>query len=571
LLKSQISRQMGPEIDPLWLGSGWTMEDLAKPQVLLESTFGDNHPGSRHLAQLVTETKYSIYKYGGKPSSYTVTDICDGVATGHDGMNYSLVSRDIMAAMVEIHASSVPFDALMTFSSCDKSVPAHLMALARLDIPAIHFCGGSMAPGPEFISADICYEAADLVAQGKMDVVEQRFYQQNACPSCGACQYIGTASTMQVLSEALGMSLPGNALMPAGTAMMNQLCQQAGRQLMKLLEKGILPRKILTREAFENAIMVHSAVAGSTNALLHLPAIAKQVGIVITPGDFDRIHKKIPVLTGMKTSGPWPTQLFWYAGGVPAIMLALEKYLHLDVMTVTGKSLGENLQDLKEGGYFEQSNRHLKNFGTTKEKIIQSVEKPYYAQGGLAVLKGNLAPEGAVVKHSAVVPEMHFHVGPARPFDCEEDAILAILNGEIKQGDVILIRYEGPRGAGMPEMLKTTEAIFNRPELVVSTALITDGRFSGATRGPAIGHVSPEAASMGPIALVHEGDLIRIDIPSRSLDMIGWGGQEKTEAEVAGELEKRAADWRPKAEQRNSVLELFKRAAGRTEEGATIF
>ncbi len=575
MLNSQISRSLSPEIDPLWLGSGWAVEDLAKPQILLESTFGDSHPGSRHLAQLVEEARISIYKQGGKPSAYTVTDICDGVATGHDGMNYSLLSRDIISAMTEIHARSLPFDAVITFSSCDKSLPAHLMALARLKIPAIHFCGGSMAPGPDFISAEKCYEAADLVAQKKMAATEQMYYQQNACPTCGACQYMGTASTMQVIAEGLGMSLPGNALMPASFTMINRMSHKAGRQVMQLLEKGITPPMILTREAFENAMMIHAAVAGSTNALLHLPAIARQAGIVITPWDFDRIHQRIPVLTGIKTAGYWPTQLFWFAGGVPAVMRELKSVLHLDVLTVTGKTLGENLEDLEKEGYFSQANLFLKNYRVKKEDIIQTLDKPYYDKGGLAVLTGNLAPEGSVVKHSAAAPEMHVHIGPAKPFDSEEAAIQAIMDGGIQPGDIIIIRYEGPRGAGMPEMLKTTEAIYNRPELVASTALITDGRFSGATRGPAIGHVAPEAAAGGPIAMVQEGDLILIDIPRRKLDLIGWRGQKKTAAEIEREMRQRMEKWQPaktKAEEEaGGILEIFRKMAGKTAEGASIF
>jgi len=570
MLHSQKSRKISPEIDPLWLGSGWAAEDLSKPQILLESSYGDSHPGSRHLAQLVHEAKISIYKHGGKPSEYTVTDICDGVATGHDGMNYSLLSRDIMSAMMEIHVRSVPFDGVIAFSSCDKSVPAHLMTLARLEVPALHFCGGSMAPGPDFISAEKCYEAADLAAQGMMSTAEQMYYQQNACPTCGACQYMGTASTMQVMSEALGMSLPGNALMPANMTMINQMSQKAGRQVMKLIAAGITPQRVLTREAFENAIMVHAAVAGSTNALLHLPAIAGQAGISITPWDFDRIHQKIPVLAGIKTAGHWPTQLFWFAGGVPAVMKALKEFLHLDAMTVTGKTVGENLEDLENEGYFRRTEMYMKNYGLKKEQVIQSLDEPYYTGGGLAVLTGNIAPEGSVVKHSAAVPEMHFHIGPAKPFDSEEDAIHAILNGSINPGDVIIIRYEGPKGAGMPEMLKTTEAIYNRPELVSTTALITDGRFSGATRGPAIGHVSPEAADGGPIAMVHEDDLICIDIKKRKLDIIGWKSQKKTEAEVKTELMKRADEWAPRTIKNAGILGLYGKMAGHTKEGASM-
>ncbi|KJS83658.1 MAG: dihydroxy-acid dehydratase [Peptococcaceae bacterium BICA1-8] len=571
MYKSQVSRKEGPEVDPLWLGSGWTPEDLTKPQILLESTYGDSHPGSRHLKQLVDEAKISVYKNSGKPSVYTVTDICDGVSTGHDGMNYSLASRDIIAAMVEIHASSVPFDAIITFSSCDKSVPAHLMALAHLNIPGIHFCGGSMMPGPDFISAEICYETNDLVRQGKMEEKEQLYYQLNSCPTSGACQYMGTASTMQVISEALGLSLPGNALIPANLNIINQYAHQAGKAVLDLLEKKIVPAKILSKKAFENALMIHAAIAGSTNALLHLPAVAKQVGINITLEDFDYIHRKIPVLAGLKTSGPWPTQLFWFAGGVPRVMLVLKEYLNLDVLTVTGKTVGENLDSLENSGFFKRGAAYLKNYGLKQSDIIMAVDKPYNAGGGIAVLKGNLAPEGSVVKHSAVASDMHYHVGAAKPFNSEEEAIDAIFKDRIKPGDVIIVRYEGPKGAGMPEMLKTTEAIYTRPELYSTTALVTDGRFSGATRGPAIGHVSPEAALGGPIALVEEEDLILLDIPNRILKIIGCNGIELLPEEIESILKERKQLWsRPMRSEKRGVLGLFTKNAGPTESGASI-
>lgn len=570
MMKSQKSRAVGPEIDPLWLGSGWTLEDLKRPQVLLESTWGDSHPGSRHLNELVEMAKIGIYKSGGKPSVYTVTDICDGVATGHDGMNYSLVSRDIISAMVEIHARSVPFDALVTFASCDKATPGHLMALARLNIPAIHVCGGSMMPGPGFISAEVCYKTNEEVLMGKMTETEQHYYQKNACPTCGACQYMGTASTLQIMSEALGLSLPGNALMPAWSNMIRLMAEDAGKAVMTLLEKGLTPKDILTSEAFENALMVHAAVSGSTNALLHIPAIAREVGITITPRSFDEINRKIPVLAGIKTFGPWPTQFLWYAGGVPGIMLALKDHLHLDVMTVTGRTLGENLEKIRKSDFFKLGSEYLKNYQLKPQDILKTIDSPYKQSGGLAVLYGNLAPDGAVIKHTSVVPGMFAHTGPAKPFDSEEKAIKAIFDGQITPGDVIIIRYEGPKGAGMPEMLKTTEAIYNRPELAETTASITDGRFSGATRGPAIGHVSPEAAVGGPLALVEEGDLIHIDINKRTLDIVGVKGLKKPPEEIKAIIKERFKSWRYTFPQNDGVLGLFRRAASSTDKGASM-
>ena len=570
MLKSQKSRKENPEIDPLLLGSGWTTEDLSKPQVLLESAHGDSHPGSRHLKQLVDEARIGVYKAGGKPAVYTVTDICDGVATGHDGMNYSLPSRDIMASMVEIHAKSMPFDSMITFSSCDKSTPAHLMAITRLNIPAIHFCGGSMMPGPGFTTAVKCYETAELVAKGEMTPQESMFYKVNACSTCGACQYIGTAGTMQVLSEALGISLPGNALMPAWSNLVRHYADLAGQKIITLLENDIRPRNILTQKAFENALMVHAAVSGSTNALLHLPAIAGQAEIFVTPEDFDRIHKKIPVLAGLQMTGPWPTQILWFAGGVPGIMRVIKDFLHLDALTITGKTVGENLDDLEKDGFFNRTSLYLENYKIKPQEVIRPLDDPYNDKGGLRILYGNLAPEGAVVKHAAVAPEMHRHTGPAKPFDSEEEAIEAIIAGLIVPGDVVIIRYEGPGGSGMPEMFKTTEILYNRQELRTSVALVTDGRFSGATRGPAVGHVTPEAAAGGPIALVKEGDLISIDIAAQALDIVGLNGKHKQTEEVKRKLKERSAAWKGFEKPKGGLLGLFTHNAGPTDKGASM-
>lgn len=569
MLRSQKLREVNAQGDSLRLGAGWNIQDLAKPQVLVESVFGDSHPGSYHLDRLAEAAKIGVYEKGGKPGVFTVTDMCDGIAMAHDGMNYSLVSREIIAAMVEIHAMASPYDAMVLISSCDKSIPAHLIALARTDMPGLHVCGGSMMPGPGYMSSEKLYECGNQVLKGEMSREDLLYHQNHACPTCGACQFMGTASTMQVMSEALGMSLPGNALMPAVTNKITQTANRAGRQAMELLERGTRPSHILTREAFENAIMVHAAVSGSTNATLHLPAIARELGISLDPKVFDEIHRKIPVLVSLKTSGKWPTELLWYAGGVPAIMMEIRDFLHLDALTVTGKTVGENLADLEAGGFFRETTSFLANFGLTRGDIIHSVDKPYKPGGGLAVLTGSLAPEGAVVKHAAVDPKMHRHVGPARPFNSEEEAVAAILDGRVKPGDVVVIRYEGPQGAGMPEMLKTTEAIYTNPGLVATTALVTDGRFSGASRGPCIGHVSPEAAAGGPIALVEEGDLISIDIPNRSLEVVGVAGENKSPAEIAAVLGKRRARWqRPQDKAPKGILGLFSRLAASPMKGA---
>ncbi len=562
--ESQKNRRDNPEVDPLLIGTGWTQDDLVKPQILLESTAGDSHPGSRHLKDLVEAAGNGVYKAGGKPASYTITDICDGLATGHTGMNYSLVSRDLMAGMVEVHARSLPFDAMVTFSSCDKAVPAHLMAIVALNIPALHVCGGSMAPGPGFSTAVTRYNTA------LKDTQEDLFYTLNACSTCGACQYMGTASTMQVMAEALGLSLPGSALMPAASGLITQYSDRAGREIVRLLEKDVRPNDILSQKAFENAVTLHAAVSGSTNALLHLPAIASLAGISLSPEDFDLIHKRIPVLVGLQMSGPWPTQMLWYAGGVPGLMRELKDHLHLDVMTVTGRTVGDNLADLEKSGYFERTALYLKNYQVKPQDIIRPLDDPYNAQGGLRVLSGNLAPDGAVVKRAAISEEMQRHTGPARPFDSEADAIAAIQKGSILPGDVIVIRYEGPRGSGMPEMFRTTEVLHHHPTLGGKVALVTDGRFSGATRGAAIGHVTPEAAVGGPLALVEEGDLISIDTRGQTLELVGVAGERKNPDEVEGILHERSRKWQGFTSKHKGVLGLFTRSAGATQKGASM-
>ena len=570
MLKSQTTRTLNPEADPMMLGSGWTPEDLASPQVLLETSFGDSHPGSRHLDGLAESAKAGVYKAGGKPAVFSVTDICDGIACGHRGINFSLASRDIISAMVEIHARSLPFDAMVTFSSCDKSLPAHLMSLARLNIPGLHLCGGSMMPGPEFTTAVTCYETREAVARGEMAPEQALFYKTNACGSAGACQYMGTAATMQITAEALGLSLPGNALMPAWSNLLGHLAGRAGGQALALLKNNIRPRDILSPEAFENAVMVHAAVSGSTNALLHIPAVAAHAGIDRDPGIFDRIHRRVPVLCSLQLSGKWPNQILWFAGGVPGVMRELRKMLHLDVLTVTGKTLGENLADLEASGFFDNTRKYLANYRITPEEVIFPLDAPYKPDGGLAILRGNIAPEGSVIKHAAADPSMHHHTGPARVFDSEAAATGAIEQGRIRPGDVMVIRYEGPKGAGMPEMFKATELLHTKAELRATVALVTDGRFSGASRGPVVGHISPEAALGGPIGLIRENDLIEINLSQRGLNLVGTCGKRKPPGEIDRELDRRRAGFVPPDRAETGVLGLFGETARGVWEGASM-
>lgn len=562
MLRSQEIRLKAPELDSLRIGSGWKVEDLSKPQVLIQSSFGHSHPGSAHLDILVEEASGEVFENGGRAAKYFVTDMCDGEAQGHDGMNYSLASRDMIANMIEIQTEATPFDAGVFITSCDKSMPAHLMAIARMDVPAVVVPGGIMNAGPDMLTLEQIGKYSAMKERGEITEEQYVYYKHNACPSCGACSFMGTASTMQVMAEALGLALPGTALMPATSDELKEAARNAGKQALDIALKNLKPSEILTMKAFENAIMVHAAIAGSSNSLLHIPAIAHEIGIEIEPSLFDEIHRKIPFILNIRPSGFYPGNYFWYAGGVPAIMEEIKEFLHLDVMTVTGKTLGENLQQLRENGYYERCNEYLNIVKVNKEDIIKTKENPIKKQGAIAILKGNLAPEGAVVKHSAVSQKLMQVVLKARTFNCEEDAYKAVITREVNPGDAVFIRYEGPKGSGMPEMFYTTEAIASDPVLVESIALITDGRFSGATRGPAIGHVSPEACEGGPIALVEDGDLIKIDIYERSLNIIGVNGVEKSLVEIEEILKERKTRWvKPEPKYTKGALGIYTKLA----------
>jgi len=579
-LHSQEVRKLAPENDPLKIGMGWSVEDLDKPQILVESSFGDSHPGSAHLNQFVEEGVKAVNDNGGKAARYYVTDICDGIAQGHDGINYSLAHRDMMTNMIEVHGMASGFDGGMFIASCDKSVPAILMGIGRLkDMSAIVVTGGVMEAHtitPKYVENDPACAINELLTLeqiGKFDAQEKRgeipeeqlnYYKHNACPSCGACSFMGTASTMQIMAEALGLMLPGTALMPATAPELKQAAYDAGKQLMKLVEKGIKAKDIVTMKSFENAIMVHAAISGSTNATMHIPAIAHEFGFEVDAETFDRMHRGAHYLLNIRPSGDWPAQYFYYAGGVPRVMEEIKDMLHLDVMTVTGKTLGENLEELKKNGFYDHCDELLKEKGKLlgreikRTEIIHAFDDAKGTDGSIAILKGNLAPEGCVIKHTACPKEMFEATLLARPFNSEEECIDAVLKRKVKPGDAIFIRYEGPKGSGMPEMFYTGEAICSDPKLASSVALITDGRFSGASRGPVIGHVSPEAAAGGPIALVEEDDLIYINVKERRLEIVGVKGEKRTPEEMEEILKVRKAKWQPKPPKyTKGTLKLF--------------
>ena len=529
MLKSQEMRKLAPEMDPLRIGTGWKKEDLEKPQIMVESTYGDSHPGSGHLNLLVEEVRKGVAEAGGFGARYFCTDICDGESQGTDGINYSLASREMIANMIEIHANATPFDGGVYLSSCDKGMPGNLIGLARVDIPAVVVPGGTMNAGPEMLTLEQLGMYSAKFERGEIDEEKLDWAKCNACPSCGACSFIGTASTMQ------------------------------------------------TKESFENAILVHAAISGNTNCLLHIPAIAHEFGIEITGDTFDRLHRNARYLLDVRPAGRWPAECFYYAGGVPAIMEEIKDHLHLDVMTVTGKTLGENLAELRENGFYEKCSGWLAKFneryGTsiTKEDIIRPYDKAIGTDGSIAVLRGNLAPEGAVIKHTACPKEMFHAVLRARPFDSEEECLNAVLKHKVQKGDAVFIRYEGPKGSGMPEMFYTSEAISSDKELGKSIALITDGRFSGASTGPVIGHCSPEAVDGGPIALVEEGDLIEIDVKERKLNIIGIAGERKSMEEIDAILKERRQNWKPREPKyKKGVLRLFSLHAASPMKGAYL-
>ena len=504
---------------------GFTEEEMEKPLVGIVSSYNEIVPGHMNLDKIVNAVKLGVAEAGGVPVVFPAIAVCDGIAMGHVGMKYSLVTRDLIADSTECMATAHQFDALVMVPNCDKNVPGLLMAAARVNVPTVFVSGGPMLAGKvdgRKRSLSSMFEAVGSYSAGTMTEEQVREYEQKVCPTCGSCSGMYTANSMNCLTEALGMGLRGNGTIPAVYSDRIKLAKHAGMAVMEMLKKNIRPRDIMTKEAIINALTVDMALGCSTNSMLHLPAIAHEVGFDFDIKFANEISEKTPNLCHLAPAGPTYMEDLNEAGGVYAVMRELDELglLNRDCITVTGKTIGENIADAV-------------NLNTD---VIRTVDNPYSKTGGLAVLSGNLAPDGSVVKRSAVVPEMLVHEGPARVFDCEEDAIEAIKGGKIVAGDVVVIRYEGPKGGpGMREMLNPTSAIAGMG-LGSSVALITDGRFSGASRGASIGHISPETAVGGPIALVEEGDIISINIPEYKLEL-------KISDE---ELAARKAKWQPR-------------------------
>ena len=504
---------------------GMTQEEMKKPLVGIVSSYNEIVPGHMNLDKIVNAVKLGVAMAGGTPVVFPAIAVCDGIAMGHIGMKYSLVTRDLIADSTEAMAIAHQFDALVMVPNCDKNVPGLLMAAARVNVPTVFVSGGPMLAGHvkgQKTSLSSMFEAVGSYAAGKMSEEDVLDYEQHACPTCGSCSGMYTANSMNCLTEAIGMGLQGNGTIPAVYSERIKLAKHAGMKVMELLEKNIRPRDILTEKAFMNALTVDMALGCSTNTMLHLPAIAHEAGVEINLDIANELSAKTPNLCHLAPAGHTYMEELNEAGGIYAVMNELNKkgLLYTDLITATGKTVGEN----------------IKGCENKNPEVIRPIDNPYSQTGGIAVLKGNLAVNGSVVKRSAVVPEMMVHEGPARVFDCEEDAIAAIKGGKIVPGDVVVIRYEGPKGGpGMREMLNPTSAIAGMG-LGSSVALITDGRFSGASRGASIGHVSPEAALGGNIALVEEGDIIKINIPENTLNV-----------DVSDEvLAERRAKWQPR-------------------------
>ena len=502
---------------------GLTREEMKRPLIGVVNAANEVVPGHLHLGKIAEAVKAGIRMAGGTPMEFPAIAVCDGLAMNHEGMRFSLTSREVITDSIEIMATAHPFDALVFIPNCDKIVPGMLMAMMRLNLPSIIMSGGPMLAGRNNTDLISVFEGVGAVRNGTMTEEELEDLTENACPGCGSCSGMYTANSMNCLCEAMGVALPGNGTTPAVSAARIRLAKQAGMQVMELLEKNIRPRDIVTEQSVHNAVAADMALGGSTNTTLHLPAVFGEAELSLSLDIFDDISRKTPNICKLSPAGTQHIEDLHRAGGIPAVMneLARAGLLHTNLPTVTGKTVGENIEGRE----------------ILDAEVIRPVSDPFSKEGGIAVLKGNVAPDGCVVKRSAVAPEMLMHTGPARVFDCEEDALEAIYGGRINPGDVVVIRYEGPKGGpGMREMLNPTSAIMGSG-LGGCVALITDGRFSGATRGAAIGHVSPEAAVGGPIGLLEEGDMLTIDIPANTISV------DLTNEELA----RRRAAWKPRA------------------------
>jgi len=568
-LRSQKARAKGYEVDALRLGCGWSHEDLSRPLALVESCYGHSHPGSIHL-DLVTQKAYdALLQAGVRPANYFCTDVCDGITQGTDAMRLSLASREVIAHAAELHGTSAHADGALFVSSCDKAIPGHLIAAARLNLPTVFALGGVMSHGASFRTLESVVDIQRRLKQGEVEEATRDAFCGDACPTAGACAFMGTACTMQIMAEALGLALPNSALCPAWTLELLRFADKSGGTLATQIKDGIRFNDIVSKASIQNALTVLAAVGGSTNALLHLAALATSMGLEFSLKEADAIFTRTPLLCDIRPSGRYPSDLFWLAGGLPKVIANLGDAIAGDAMTITGRTLVESAEEHLKSRTAGLMDGYLEGFGLSPESIIRSADDPVSESVPMAILFGNLAPNGAVVKRTA--SDEGPKVFSARVFDDQESALEASVSGKIESGDALVIRYEGPRATGMPEQFYATELVAIDEKLANQVAVLTDGRFSGATRGFCVGHISPEAAAQGPIALLEDGDRISVNIEKRRLDLVGDRAGMMPAKEALLLLERRRASFKkPPPRRHTGLLAIYTSLASAVEKGCLM-
>jgi dihydroxy-acid dehydratase len=566
--RSAAMTEMGAEVTALRFGCGFTRADFDKPLAVVEAAAGESHPGSYHLGGVAAAAREGLSEAGVRPLDYRCTDICDGIAQGTPAMALSLASRDVLALASEMHATCAHADGALFISSCDKAIPGHLLAAARLNLPTVFVPGGVMPPSDDCRTLEYVATLAQEAARGPVPGAERRRFDEVATPGAGCCAFMGTAATMQIMLEALGVAPPASALVPAADFALLRAAREAGGLLAASMERGVAFADVVDERALHNALAVHAAVGGSTNALLHLAALAAELGLPFDLAAYNAIADNVPFVANVRPSGEHPSAFLWYAGGAAAVMHEIRDWLRLDAMTVTGAPVRKNLDGLRRSGFFARNPRRLACYKLSREDVIRPAGKPLSRRGAVRALFGNLAPGGAVVKAAAAATG-RFR-GRARIFFDEREARDAVNAGRVRAGTVLVLPFMGPRGAGMPELFYLTEALASHPRLGAEVALVTDGRFSGGTRGLCVGHVSPEAAAAGPLAAVRDGDIIEISVPAAKLSVAETTGGARGR-DVEGALARRREATPPvEAEPRSGLLALYTKLAGPAERGARM-
>ena len=568
-LTSQKARAKGYEVDALRLGCGWSRGDLSRPLAVIESCFGHSHPGSIHLDSVAQKAYEGLLQVGARPAKYFCSDVCDGITQGTEAMSLSLASREVIALAAELHGKSAHADGVLFVSSCDKAIPGHLIAASRLNLPTVFALGGVMSHGASFRTLESVIDARRQLERGEIGQATCDAIYDDGCPTPGACAFMGTACTMQILAEALGLALPGSALCPARSFELLRLAQSSGEALGRLIDEGTRFSDIVTETSIENALTVLAAIGGSTNGLLHLAALATSMGTQFSLRHADEVFAKTPLLCDIKPSGQYPSDLFWQAGGLPRLVDSLADVIDGSAMTITGKTLGQSAHDYLKVRPTTVAEGYLSRFGLSPESIIRPADDPVRRAAPIGILFGNLAPGGAVVKWTGADDRARFF--RARVFNGQESALREIVSKRIEPGDAIVIRYEGPKATGMPEQFYATELLAIDESIAEEVAVLTDGRFSGATRGVCVGHISPEAAAEGPIALLEDGDIILIDVGRRRLELVGDSGGKMSEREALSLLERRRASFtRPAAKRHTGLLAIYTSLASSVEQGCLM-